>query len=280
MSPHFNMTIEEYNMFCTFLEDVSGIMLGADKIYLVNSRLNHLMCDNNIDNMTGLITKLQQPTESKLKNLVIDAMTTNETNWFRDQHPYTILTDKIFPEYKDKPQLRIWSAACSTGQEPHTISLCVSEYGEKISWSMFGNNVKILGTDISATVLERAKTAEYNELEMDRGISVARRHRFFEQLDTGKIRLKSTERARVSFQLFNLLSNFSGLGKFDIIFCRNVLIYFSAANKIDIINRFAASLNDGGYLFLGSAESMPQQCDQFKIVYCNPGIIYQKVFMH
>lgn len=279
-SNHLKITPEEYNAFCVFLERATGIVLGTDKLYLVNSRLSNLLGDNNIGSLTDLIVKLQRPMENSLRESVIDAMTTNETNWFRDMHPYSILVDKIFPQYKDKPQIRIWSAACSTGQEPHTISMCVSEYGEKIGWSIFGNNVKILGTDIASSVLERAKSGEYNEIEMERGISKERRNRFFEQLNTGKIRLKNIERSRVVFQPFNLLSSFAILGKFDIIFCRNVLIYFSSEIKIDIITRFANVLNDGGYLFLGSAESMPSQCEQFKIVHCNPGIIYQKVYTH
>ena len=275
-SNYMKITPDEYAAFCSFLEQVSGIVLGPDKLYLVNSRLNNLFMEYNIESMSELIIKLQQPKEFKLRELVIDAMTTNETNWFRDGYPYAVLVDKVLPQYKDKQHIHIWSAACSTGQEPLTISMCVSEYGDKISWSVFGNNVKILGTDIASSVLERAKTGEYNELEMERGISKERRQRFFEQLNNGKMRLNHTEQARVSFQPFNLLSSFALLGKFDIIFCRNVLIYFASDLRVDIINRFANALNDGGYLFLGSVESMPSQCKQFNIIHCNPGVIYQK----
>jgi chemotaxis protein methyltransferase CheR len=203
-------------------------------------------------------------------------MTTNETNWFRDIYPYKILTEVVFPQYKAKDKLRIWSTACSTGQEPYSISICVSEYAEKITWGPFANIVKIFATDISSSVLGIAKKGEYGALEMERGLSPERKIKFFEQLKTGKYRLNNNESSRVVFQQFNLLSNFIFPSKFDVIFCRNVLIYFSSELKATIIDKFANILENGGYLFLGSSESMPTECNKFKIINCQPGIIYQK----
>ena len=271
----FSIKLEEYNAFCTFLEQATGIVLGTDKSYLVNSRLQHVMVDNKISNVAMLIETMKR--QSSLRETVIEAMTTNETTWFRDVHPYNVLLDRVFPQYRGKNQLRIWSAACSTGQEPYSISMCLSEYAEKISWMPFANIVKILGTDISAAVLERAKKGEYTYIEIERGLSPERKKKFFEYLSNGRYKLRDIELARVAFQQFNLLSSFMPFGKFDVIFCRNVLIYFSLEIKINIINRFAGALNKDGYLFLGSSESMPQQCNQFKVINCQPGIIYQKI---
>lgn len=276
-SNQLQITTKEYQTFCDFLEKSTGIVLGEDKLYLVNSRLGNIMVKHNVTSITQLLDKLTTIAEYSLREKVIDAMTTNETNWFRDIYPYTVLTDKILPCYKNQNQLRIWSAACSTGQEPFSISICVSEYAERISWTPFANMVKILATDIATIVLERAKNREYSSLEMDRGISDERRQRFFERKSSACYKLKDLEYSRVSFQQFNLLANYAMLGKFDIIFCRNALIYFSALNRENIINKFADCLNPGGYLVLGSSESIPQQCKQFKIINCQPGIIYQKL---
>ena len=278
MSTHMhpiNITPKDYLIFCQFLEEISGIVLGSDKLYLVKTRLNGLMQKHQIYSMEQLIECIKAPGETILRERVVDAMTTNETNWFRDAHPYTILTEKVFPEYKGKDRLRIWSAACSTGQEPHTISICVTEYLDKNPLT-FSKNVEILGTDISQYTIERAKLGEYDEIEMSRGMSEERKARFFERTANGCMRIKEKEHSRITFRVFNLLSSYVLLGKFDIIFCRNVLIYFSHEVKLNILNRLADSLNNDGYLFLGASESIPGGNGCFKMINHNPGILYKK----
>ena len=169
--------------------------------------------------------------------------------------------------------LRFWSAACSSGQEPYSISMVVQEYilGKpgQLPWG-----VQITGTDISSTILKEANAGLYDNMSLARGVSPERRQRFFTPLDD-KWQLKLEIRGRASFKEFNLQQNYAALGKFDVIFCRNVLIYFSAELKRDILSRMALALNPGGYLILGSSEAISNLCDAFDMVHCAGGVIYQ-----
>ena len=269
----------EYTRFRDFLEQQCGIVLGSNKLYLVKSRLAPLMTRFEVGSLSELINRTLRPTERQLRAAVVDAMTTNETLWFRDIYPFDLLKNRIFPELlAKKSQLKMWSAASSSGQEPYSIAMSVSEYQQanpRASTSM----ISILGTDISNTMLEHCKAAEYDALALARGLSSERKRKFFDPVGTpgdGVMKVKDNIRRMTSFRHLNLLDNYSLLGKFDIIFCRNVLIYFSPEVKSQIINKFANSLNDKGYLFLGASESMSGLSDKFEMVRCNPGIIYQK----
>lgn len=266
---------ELYKQFSAFLEAQSGIVLGANKQYLVKSRLAPLVGQYGADTLADLIRRAMDPRERDLKMAVVDAMTTNETLWFRDTYPFQLLTDRIFPELgKSGKTLRIWSAASSSGQEPYSIAITALEQQMKRPGSLPGG-VQIVGTDISASMLNQCKEGIYDNLALARGLSVERKRQFFEACDGNKMRVTDRVKKLVSFRPFNLLDSYSLLGKFDIIFCRNVLIYFSPEIKSKILNQFAGSLNPGGYLMLGASESLTGLTDKFEMIRCNPGIVYK-----
>lgn len=227
----------EYKQFRDFLELQCGIVLGENKQYLVKSRLAPLMQRFGIATLSELVSKTMSPFERQLRSAVIDAMTTNETLWFRDTYPYELLKNQLLPELeKTCRSVKIWSAASSSGQEPYSISMTIMEYQQGRP-SAFAGGVSILGTDISNTMLEHCQRAEYDGLALARGLSPERRSRFFEESGKGMMRVKETVRKRVSFRHLNLLDSYTLLGKFDIIFCRNVLIYFSPEVKAKIIRQ-------------------------------------------
>lgn len=266
----------EYKQFRDFLELQCGIVLGDNKQYLVKSRLAPLMQRFNIATLSELVSKTMSPFERQLRSAVIDAMTTNETLWFRDTYPYELLKNQLLPDLeKTCRSVKIWSAASSSGQEPYSISMTVMEYQQNRP-SSFPGGVSILGTDISNTMLEHCQRAEYDGLALARGLSPERRTRFFEDSGKGMMRVKDVVRKRVSFRHLNLLDSYTLLGKFDIIFCRNVLIYFSPEVKAKIIRQFAQALNSRGYLILGASESLSSLNEDFEMLRCNPGIIYRK----
>ncbi len=268
------MSSQEYIDFQKFLEKSCGIVLGNNRHYLINSRIKGLMNEHKISSITELTNRLKNITNVQLRKQVIDAMTTNETSWFRDQHPFESLKNIIFPEIKKNRSLSIWSAACSSGQEPYTISMTIEEF-LKSNPGSFSNNIKIIATDISSTILSEAKKATYDHLSISRGLSDDRQRKFFKRINN-QWKLNDEITKRVTFKEFNLLDSPVGLGKFDIIFCRNVLIYFSQKNKIEIIKKFSNALNPGGYLILGSSESMPSDLKQtFDMIRVNRGIVYK-----
>jgi len=266
----------EYKQFRDFLELQCGIVLGDNKQYLVKSRLGPLMQRFSISTLSELVSKTMSPFERQLRSAVIDAMTTNETLWFRDTYPYELLKNQLLPDLeKTCRSVKIWSAASSSGQEPYSISMTLLEYQQGRP-SAFPGGVSILGTDISNTMLEHCQRAEYDGLALARGLSPERRTRFFEDSGKGMMRVKEVVRKKVSFRHLNLLDSYTLLGKFDIIFCRNVLIYFSPEVKTKIIRQFAQSLNSRGYLILGASESLSSLNEDFEMLRCNPGIIYRK----
>ncbi|TXR53232.1 CheR family methyltransferase [Reinekea thalattae] len=266
-----------YEEFCAYLEKHSGICLGANKQYLVTSRLRRIMADNNLEDLKSLLDKISSFQHRNLKTEVIDAMTTNETLWFRDTHPFRILEEMLLPEFygeKSLRQLRIWSAACSTGQEPYSMSMIINDYKER--HRIAGMGEKIIATDISPTALDQAKQGEYPSLAIGRGLDPARLKKHFAETSDGRFKVNPKIAAPVEFKLLNLQDNYAGMGKFDIIFCRNVLIYFTAEFKQDILTRMHAALNPGGYLMVGASEAVNGLSDLYEMVHCRPGIIYRK----
>ena len=270
----------EYEEFRQFLEDACGILLGENKHYLVQSRLGKVVSDSGVVSLGDLVGQLRRERAGgALRERVIEAMTTNETFWFRDSHPFSILSAQVLPDYIKRKQraLRLWSAACSTGQEPYSISISIQEFLARNPGAF--SDVQIIATDISPAVLEEAKSGYYDAMAVTRGLPVEIKSRYF-QRDTKhweeRWQVRDDVRRRVRFTRANLLSSYSVLGRFDIIFCRNVLIYFSAESKIDILRRMADCLNPGGYLFLGASEAITQYSDAFDMVRCNPGVVYRK----
>ena len=270
------MQQNEYDQFRLFLEQQCGIVLGENKQYLVKSRLAPLMSRFNVGSLSELVSKTLGVHERQLRAAVVDAMTTNETLWFRDQYPFELLKTRLFPEFKtlNRP-LKIWSAASSSGQEPYSIAMSVAEF-QSSSPGVLKMGAQIIGTDISNTMLDMCKHAEYDALALARGLSAERRKKFFKDSGNGMAQVVDSLKKQVSFRHLNLLDSYALMGKFDIIFCRNVLIYFSPEVKSKIIAQFSQALNPKGYLFLGASESMSGLSTDFDMVRCNPGIIYQK----
>lgn len=264
-----------YKQFSKFLEIQCGIVLGENKQYLVKSRLTPLMSQFNFVTLTELIQQVMKEPTRQLGKLAIDAMTTNETLWFRDIYPFELLTNKLFPEILiTKNNIKIWSAASSSGQEAYSIAMSALEYKKSKLTSQL--NVQIIGTDISDSMLALCMAAEYDMLAMSRGLSENRKRQFFVQSDDkNKMIVRPEVKKMASFKRLNLLESYASLGKFDIIFCRNVLIYFSNDVKSKILNQFAGALNPGGYLILGASESLTGLTDKFEMIRCNPGIIYK-----
>lgn len=265
-----------YKQFSDFLEVQCGIVLGANKQYLVKSRLIPLMSKFSIDELSELIKQSMSYKNRELRTAVIDAMTTNETLWFRDKYPFELLANKIYPEILEKKKnIKLWSAASSSGQEAYSIAMTSLEYQKRKS--VLGMNVQIIGTDISNSMLEQCKNGTYDTLALSRGLADDRKKLFFNSLNdgSGKMQIKPEVKKMTSFRNYNLLDSYASLGKFDIIFCRNVLIYFSSDVKSRILNQFAGALNPGGYLILGASESLTGLTDKFDMVRCNPGIIYK-----
>ena len=271
---------DEYEDFRRFLEEACGILLGKDKHYLVQSRLGKLVRENGGGGLGELVNKLRRERQGgALRERVIEAMTTNETFWFRDEHPFAILEETVLPALAEarSRNVRIWSAACSTGQEPYSISMVVQQYLSRNPSAL--SDVQIVATDISTAVLDEAKSAYYDPMQLARGLKNDLKQRYFER-DAGhweeRWRVRDEIRRRVRFTIANLQASYAALGKFDIIFCRNVLIYFSGESKTDIISRMADTLNPGGYLFLGASESISQYSDAFDMVRCPRGVVYRK----
>ncbi|MGV2990535.1 protein-glutamate O-methyltransferase [Vibrio sp. E150_011] len=265
---------QEYRDFSRFLESQCGIVLGDSKQYLVRSRLSPLVSKFGLSSLSQLLRDVVSGRNRELRIAAVDAMTTNETLWFRDNYPFTVLSDKLLPEMAAKKRpLKIWSAASSSGQEPYSMAMTVLETQAKRPGML--PNVSITATDISSTMLDACRLGEYDNLALGRGLSSERRRVFFESTSSGKMKIKDNAKRLVNFRPQNLMDSYALLGKFDIIFCRNVLIYFSPEMKSQVLNQMARSLNPGGYLLLGASESLTGLTDQFEMVRCNPGIIYK-----
>jgi len=267
----------EFEQFRVFLEKACGILLGENKQYLVSSRLNKLMEQQGIKSLGELVQRIQTQPRGGLREQVVDAMTTNETLWFRDTYPFEVLKNKVIPEFiRNNPgqRLRMWSAACSSGQEPYSISMAIDEF-ERSNLGQLKMGAQIVATDLSGSMLTNCKTGEYDSLAIARGLSQERLQRYFDAKGPGRWAVKPAIRSRVEFRSFNLLDSYASLGKFDIVFCRNVLIYFSAQVKKDILMRIHSTLKPGGYLFLGASEALNGLPDHYQMVQCSPGIIYQ-----
>ena len=273
---NIDVSPESYLKFRDFLEKQCGIVLGDNKQYLVRSRLASLLYKHKYESADELIDVVVRGFDRTLLQGVIDAMTTNETLWFRDNYPFDLLIKDLLPKLASKNQkIRIWSAACSSGQEPYSIAMSVLEFQRQRPGALRAG-VEIVATDLSSEMLKKCEQGIYDELSLARGLSAKRRDTFFEQHETGLMQVKPEVRRMVSFRSLNLLSSYAGLGRFDIVFCRNVLIYFSPQVKQRILQQIAGQLQSDGVLFLGASESISAASDIYSMVKCHPGLYYQK----
>lgn len=233
----------------------SGHHLEDGKEYLVERRLESVAGSFGFRDLAGLVGQLRNTSDPRVTKLVCEAMTTNESLFFRDGRPFDLLRERILPELIERRQasrrLRIWSAACSTGQEPYSLAMLLADYQPALS----GWTIEILGTDYSPKVLDRARDGTFNHFEVQRGLPIQMLIKHFDQQDGNNWRAKDKIRRMVTFREQNLMESFRHLGTFDIVFCRNVLIYFHEQGKRDVLERMAQVVAPDGYLFLGSAET-------------------------
>ncbi|NOY66146.1 MAG: protein-glutamate O-methyltransferase CheR, partial [Gammaproteobacteria bacterium] len=266
-----NITAREYEDFRKFLEKECGIVLGDNKQYLVSSRLSRLMQEHKIESLGALVIALNKDKARELTNRVVEAMTTNETSWFRDIHPFNTLKERIIPELAKnrRTPIRIWSAACSSGQEPYSISMTLHEF-QSSNPGLLNADVQIVATDISPAILQTAEKGRYDDMSMARGLSPERKKKYFKETPN-YWQINSLISSRVQCKQLNLLQSYTLLGRFDIIFIRNVLIYFSTESKKQILEKMCKSLNPGGYIFLGGSESITGITDKMTMVRTNGG---------
>ena len=255
------MTPLDYEFLRKLLKERSGLDLSSDKQYLVESRLVPLARKAALQGIPELVQKMKAGGEALITE-VVEAMTTNETFFFRDKIPFDHLRETILPGLvqarASRQTLRIWCAASSTGQEPYSVAICVKEFAGLAGW-----RVEILATDLSQEVLEKSKAGIYSQFEVQRGLPIQMLVKYFTQI--GELwQLNPDIRAMVQHRQLNLLQDFSHLGKFDVIFCRNVLIYFDQGTKTAIFERLARMIEPDGVLTLGAAESVVGISEAFK----------------
>jgi chemotaxis protein methyltransferase CheR len=252
----------DYEYLRKLLKDSSGLDLSADKQYLIESRLLPLSRKSGLSGISELVQKMKGGSAA-ITSQVVEAMTTNETFFFRDKLPFDHFRDSIMPEIlqarASRKSIRIWCAAGSTGQEPYSLAMCLKEMSAAIT----GWRIEILATDLSQEVLEKSKAGIYSQFEVQRGLPIQMLVKYFKQ--TAEFwQINADVRAMVQHRQLNLLHDFSQLGIFDVIFCRNVLIYFDQDTKINIFNRLAKATEPDGFLVLGAAETMVGLTDVFK----------------
>jgi chemotaxis protein methyltransferase CheR len=252
----------DYEFLRRLLKERSGLDLSADKQYLVESRLIPLTRRAGLPGITELVQKLKAGAEA-LTAEVVEAMTTNETFFFRDKIPFDHLRETMLPELlqsrASRRSLRIWCAASSTGQEPYSIAMCLKELGATLS----GWRVDILATDLSQGVLEKSRSGMFSQFEVQRGLPIQLLVKYFTQC--GELwQLNADIRAMVQHRQLNLLQDFAHLGTFDIVFCRNVLIYFDQETKSGVFEGLARAIEPDGFMVLGAAESVVGISDAFK----------------
>ncbi|MGL4240552.1 MAG: CheR family methyltransferase [Beijerinckiaceae bacterium] len=238
----------------SFVLDRTGIVLTPEKRYLAETRLEPVVRQLQLPSLTALVAKLRLR-EPMIEQLVIDAMTTNETLFFRDKQPFDILREILLPklaqERRGRGKLRIWCAACSSGQEPYSIAMIV----EDIRAQLGGVSLEIVATDISSKVLDQARAGVFSQFEVQRGLPIKQLLKHFTQ-EGARWKIEPAMGRNITFQKGNLLQPFRHLGTFDLILCRNVMIYFNEATKRDVLKRLSEQLAPDGYLMLGGAETV------------------------
>jgi chemotaxis protein methyltransferase CheR len=263
------VTAQDVLFVAQFVQELCGVTLDESKAYLVESRLSGLARSAGCANYRELCRKAQSGGDSKLRDQIIDAITTHETLFFRDGSPFETLRSHVLPELlrakartASPRRIRIWSAGCSTGQEPYRIAMTLWDAIPNI----LGADVNILGTDVSDAAVKQASLGRYAPHEIQRGLNEATLARFFHR-DADGWRVRDELRSLLVFRRQHLLESFAGLGPFDAIFCRNVAIYFDAKTRRDLFLRMADRLAPEGYLFVGSAESLMDLGPRFTPLY-------------
>ncbi len=270
----------ELNTIAQYIQSICGIYLDQSKAYLFETRLSSVAEEHGCTSYQDLYQKAKRDASKKIERAIIDAITTNETLFFRDKGPFELLQHKILPEVIDartskastlKTSIKIWSAASSTGQELYSIAIIIKELLRDLG----RYNIQLLGTDISDAAIAQASYGKYNKFEIERGLDRQLLQKYFSLIgDSWKI--KDEIRSMANFRKLNLMQPFTSLGKFDIIFCRNVAIYFTLQDRKKLFGKIADSLVDDGYLIIGSTESLSGVCPRFVPKRHLRSIFYQK----
>lgn len=257
------MKVEDFDLFATHVYKRSGLVLTKEKAYLLDSRLMPVARRWNFKDLGELATALRARSDESLLADITDAMTTNESSFFRDQKPFDQFRQIVLPKFLQaraaQKRLRIWSAACSNGQEPYSLAMILDEEAAK----MPGWNIEIVATDLCREVLEKAKQGIYTQFEVQRGLPITMLVKHFTQVGD-KWQISKQMQGKVKFQPFNLLEPMTTLGQFDIVFCRNVLIYFDPPTKAKVLEGIARQMPQDGVLYLGGAETVLGVTQVFK----------------
>lgn len=265
------MTPDEFNFISGMLKTRSGLVLTQDKMYLLESRLTPVARKRGMGSLTDLLNVLRRNPPDDLVRDVTEAMTTNESFFFRDSKPFDQFRDIVLPHLietrRSQRHFRIWSAASSTGQEPYSLCMLLREAAAKLQ----GWRHEIIGTDLSTEVLARAREGIYTQFEVQRGLPITLLIKYFTQVEDSW-QINKDVRSMVDYRPFNLLENMTPLGKFDVVYCRNVLIYFDQETKRQVLERMANQMTPDAFLFLGGAETVLGITDRFKPVAGHRGI--------
>jgi len=272
---------DEFELLRRLVQKECGIAVGDEKAYLIETRLSSLVAESGCRSFREFYDLARTSAGKGLRDKIVDAMTTNETLWFRDQGPWKILRQELLPRWSQELQdgtrrrVRIWAAAASTGQEPYSVAISVLEHlRESAPPGVKEEAFEILGTDISPSALFMAVSGRYDGLSISRGLEPALRDRYFEA--SGRVwSLRERVKQRVSYRRFNLMDPFVPLGVFDLVLCRNVLIYFSNELKRDIVTRLAGRLEPGGRLVVGASESLQGCMQHYTLRQCEGHFFYE-----
>jgi chemotaxis protein methyltransferase CheR len=259
------MTVTDFEFICQILRERSGLVLTNDKAYLLESRLLPVARKWKLATFDDLVRTIRTRMDEAVIRDVVEAMTTNESFFFRDTKPFDQFKQLVLPAMlKNRASsrtIRIWSAACSSGQEPYSLAMILSEMAAQLA----GWKIEIVGTDLSTEILTRAKEGMYSQFEVQRGLPITMLVKYFAQIgDRWQINAKM--RGMVQYREFNLLQDPTPLGRFDVVFCRNVLIYFDQPTKTRVLNNVAKLMPEDGFLFLGGAETVLGITDKFQMV--------------
>ncbi len=268
------MKVADFELFKDLLYKQSGLVITPDKSYLLDSRLTPVAKKWNFPSMDVMAVQLRSIPDQKLVKDIVEAMTTNETSFFRDMKPFQLFEDTILPHMlkarAGKKTLRIWCAAASSGQEPYTLAMVLKEKAHL----MPGWKFEIIATDISDDILDIARQGIYSQFEVQRGLPIQFLMKYFTQMNE-KWQLKDEVRNMIKFSNFNLLADMSKLGTFDIVFCRNVLIYFDEKTKGNVLDRMAKQMEKDAFLLLGGAETVLGITEKFKLMPEKRGLYVQ-----
>ncbi len=257
------MKAEDFELFSTLLRQRSGLVLTPDKAYLLESRLMPIARKQGLKGLDDLAGAVRARREESLLRSITEAMTTNESSFYRDQKPFDQFKATVLPNLlksrATKRQIRVWSAACSSGQEAYSLAMLLEEEKARVA----GWKIEIVGTDLSAEMVERAKAGVYTQFEVQRGLPITHLVKYFKQ-NGDKWQISPEIRAMAQFREYNLLTDLSPLGQFDVVFCRNVLIYFDQPTKGKVLEAIARQMPADGVLYLGGAETVLGITDKFK----------------